>query len=425
MKKLVAISAIALSCTGAMAQNDECAVNYSIYKEFLNVESYSNALPQYRKVLDGCPQFSKTVYSDGIKIYKGLITQTQDQDAINAYIDTIKIIYEKRIANFGDEASQLSRCGSDIMKYRKGDTAYLEAYHIFARSIKASAKDPELAAISPYFQLAVTLYAKNKIGAEELFDAIVPNIIAIKKVQAGKDEKYNETLGKILTSLSANLGKTKYQDSFDKLFDSKYTLPSGIADVEILQQAMSAVGCDGCNLYAQSAEKLYETKPDASAAAAIARYNRKAQNYEKAAKYYSEAVEGEMDPVKKSQLLYESAMVANYRKKYAEAISLAKKSVEANSQNGASYLLIGAVYGANANLCTSDAFVRREIYWVAADYVIKAKKADPKLESDANSLLKKYAALYPDKEDAFMHSVKPGDVVKVAAFDTEVTTARF
>ena len=94
-----------------------------------------------------------------------------------------------------------------------------------------------------------------------------------------------------------------------------------------------------------------------------------------------------------------------------ELMELAKKSLELNSENAAPYMLIGAIYGSNAGMYASDEFMRREIYWVAADYISKAKRMDSSLEEQANALLKKYTVLFPGKEDAFMHSVKPGDVV--------------
>lgn len=425
MKKLLTFSMIALSSLFANAQT-ECDVNYSVYKEFLNVESYKNALPKYREVFNSCPQYNKVVYIDGIKIYKGMISQTQNVAEINAYVDTLKMIYSKRIENYGEASSVLARCGLDVMKLRKSDTAYVEAYHILAQSVAADPANPDMSGVSAYFQLAVNLVAKNKISNDEFFAAIVPTSIAVKKNVATNDAKYKQQAEKIFFTLSTNMSKLPAQQSdFDRLFDEKYKVSNDIAEAAVMSETMSMLGCEGSGLFAQTAEKLYSSNPSSAAAASIARYNRKIKDYEKAAQYYGEAIERESDNVKKSVYLYEASTVANFRKKYSEAVSLAKKSAQANPSNGAPYLFIGAIYGSNANLCSTDAFVRREIYWIAADYVIKAKNTDPSLEADANSLLKKFSALFPNKEDAFMHSVKPGDVVRINAFDSEVTTARF
>jgi tetratricopeptide (TPR) repeat protein len=419
MKKFLTILSAAMTSLSAGAQNDQCAVNYSIYKEFLNVESYSNAVNTYRNVFADCPKFSKTVYIDGVKIYKGLIGKTTDESLINAYVDTIKIIYNKRIENYGEEAQCLSRMAFDVMKLRKSAGAYQEAFEIFEKSVSISGKSTDPATFTAYFQIAANLSAQKKLTNEKLFDVLVPNLLTIKKnVEIEKAEK-------IITTVSKYLPQLNCQEDFEKLFDEKYSVPEKSEDVVILSGIMTSLGCEGGALYAKCAEKLYEENPTAEAAALIARFNRKSKEYDKAAQYYSEAVSKESDNKKKAGYLYESALVANCQGKYSQAVSLAKKSLALNPQIAGSYLLIGAVYGSNANLFGKDDFDRRQIYWVAADYVAKAKKTDASLSEQADLLLKKYSALFPNKEDAFMHSVKAGDVVKVTAFDNETTTARF
>ena len=421
MRKIVLFSSLALFSTFSNAQTDDnkCAANYSIYKEFLNVESYHNAVNSFRIVLNDCPQFSKTVYIDGVKIYKGLISKTTDANLINAYVDTIKTIYAKRIENYGEEAQCLSRMAFDVMKLRKADTAYSEAFNIFEKSVALGGENTDLSTFSAYFQLATTLSAQKKLTNEKLFEVIVPNLLIVKK------NKDTEKVEKILTSLNKNLSRLNFQADFEKMFDEKYSLPENADEIRLLSDVISTVNSEGCRLFALAAEKLYAENPTAEAAALIARFNRKNKDYEKAAQYYAEAVDKETDNMKKASYLYESALVANYQKKYANAVSLAKKSLALNPQNAGSYLLIGAVYGSNASLFGKDDFDRRQIYWVAADYVAKAKKTDASLSEQADQLLKKYSALFPNKEDAFMHSVKAGDVVKVNAFDNETTTARF
>jgi len=420
MKRIVLFFAFLLLGFGLKAQNDECMVNYSIYKEFVNVESYSNAVNTYRKIFQDCPKFNKIIYIDGVKIYKGLIAKTNDNNLINAYVDTIKLIYNQRIENYGEKPQCLSRMAFDVMKLRKSDTAYMEAFSLFDSSVKQFEGNADLGTLTAYFQLAVTLSTQKKLSNEKLFSVIVPQLLIIKQ----NNEKEKEE--KLVAYLNKNLSKVSgYKETFDKLFVENYSVNSDIPFIVNLSSVMSDLDCIGNQLYAQCAEKLYNDNPSALSAVLIARYCKKNKEYDKAAEYYSKAVDLEEDANKKSLYLYESALVANYQKKYSLAISFAKKSLELNSKNANAYLLIGAVYGSNASLFGSDDFSHRQIYWVAADYVEKAKKTDISLKEQADELLKKYSALFPNKEDAFMHSVKSGDVVKITAFGTETTTARF
>ena len=415
-----------LAANLASAQNDDCAKNYSMYKEFLNIESYNNALPQYREVLKNCPKFSKTIYNDGIKIYKGMISKTTDQNTINAYVDTLKIIYMQRIENYGEESIVLGRYAADLLKFKKSSDVYSEAHQVLKKSIETSNKSPELNVVMQFIQVAAVLYSKGEIDATQLYNDVMPTYTLVwEKSKTTNDEKYSATVEKISTTLCKNFSTLKnYQETFNSLLDTK-TLPDNIAEIESWATAIKNVNCEGCGFYAKLSEKLYAENPTAESAAAIARYYRKNKEWDKAAQYYTEAIEKENDNIKKADYYYEFATVENFRKKYQSAISKAKKAAELNPKLGAAHMVIAAIYGGNANTFSGDDFARRQIYWVAADYLLRAKKADPSLENEVNSLLKKYTAQFPNQEDAFMHSVKNGDIVKVNCYETETTTARF
>lgn len=412
----------------AAAQDFNCAKEYSMYKEFVNVEAYSEARESFWKVFKSCPQFSKNIYIDGVKIYHNLMKKVgEENDALaNAYVDTLGMIYMQRIKYFGEEANVLSRYGLDVMKYRRSDTAKLEGYHIVGKAIAVNPNDPDIAATTTYMQTACNLLSKGHIDNQQFFNDIAPLIMTTYRIRPTKSEKYGENIDLMLSAVKRVAAHNAAdKPTFDELFIKAYRLPENINEVSALTNTMNVFSADGNDLYAQCAERLYKQNPTAEAAASLARYNRRKKNYDAAAKYYSEAVKMETDTKKQSDYLYEAATVANNLKKYNEAISLAKKSSAANPKNGAPLLLIAAIYMVNANNFGDDDFAHRTVYWVAADYAQKAKAADMNLTEESNTLTAKCKQQFPKKEEAFMHSVKPGDSVKVKCFDTETTTARF
>lgn len=416
------------SAFNAAAQDVNCAVEYSMYKEFVNVEAYSEARDSYWKVFKNCPSFSKNVYIDGVKIYHNLMKNVGDEnDALaNAYVDTLGMIYMQRIKNYGEDANVLSRYGLDVMKYRRSDTAKLEGYHIIGRAIAVNPDDPDIAATTSYMQTACNLLAKGQIDNQQFFNDIAPLIMTSYRLRPSKSEKYGENIDLMLSAVKRVAAQNaSSKPSFDEMFVKAYRLPENINEVSALTNTMNVFNADGNDLYAQCAERLYKQNPTAEAAASIARYNRKKKNFDVAAKYYAEAVSMEQDPAKQSDYLYESATVANNLNKAREAVSLAKKSIAANSKNGAPMLLIAAIYMVNANSFGDDDFAHRTVYWVAADYAARAKSADMNLTEESNTLTAKCKQQFPKKEEAFMHSVKPGDAVTVKCFDNETTTARF
>jgi tetratricopeptide (TPR) repeat protein len=425
-KQILAAFAIATTLQANAQDNNQCAVNYSMYKEFLNVEAYNEAHDAYWEVLNNCPKFSKNVYVDGIKMYKALIASSNNTATINAYVDTLKQIYQQRIDNYGENASILGRCGLDIMRYRKSDTSFMEAYHMLGQAIALTSNDPELTVMSAYVQLSMSLTSQGKISTEQLFKDIVPNIVTIYTNRSIKDESYTAQTEKIIDNIKNNLPKVKgYVAVFDSLFPATYSISSDLEEVSTLSNTMNVVSATSNILYAQAAERLYADMPTASAAASIARYNRNIKEYTKAAKFYAEAANMESDTRLKSEYLYEAATVANNLKKYAEAVELAKKAINANPNNAAPLLLISAIYMVNANTFSTDHFEQGKIYWVAADYAQRALKADNKIAEQANTLINQCRPLYPSKEDAFMHSIKQGDIVKVSVYGSETTIARF
>ncbi|MBQ4408786.1 MAG: hypothetical protein II852_17450 [Bacteroidales bacterium] len=429
MKKHIILLATVLSVAiNAAAQDFNCAKEYSMYKEFVNVEAYSEARESFWKVFKSCPQFSKNIYIDGVKIYHNLMKKVgEENDALaNAYVDTLGMIYMQRIKYFGEEANVMSRYGLDVMKYRRSDTAKLEGYHIVGKAIAVNPNDPDIGSVTSYLQTACNLFAKSQLDNQQFFNDVAPVIMTTYRVRPSKSEKYGENIDLMLGYVKrvASQNATS-KPTFDELFIKAYQLPENINEVSALTNTMNVFNADGNDLYAQCAERLYKQNPTAEAAASLARYNRRQKNYDAAAKYYSEAVKMETDTKKQSDYLYEAATVANNLKKYNEAISLAKKSAAANSKNGAPLLLIAAIYMVNANNFGDDDYAHRTVYWVAADYAQKAKAADMNLTEESNTLTAKCKQQFPKKEEAFMHSVKPGDSVKVKCFDTETTTARF
>ena len=240
-----------------------------------------------------------------------------------------------------------------------------------------------------------------------------------------KDAAYNknaETIFAAIKKSSEKLNSKQLAETVDRL-----TPETDIeANADIICKTLATLNCDNSDTYARASEIMYKANPTAEAAAAIARYYKKNQDYEKTAQYFKEAAEKETDNIRQSDYYYELASANSMRKRYSEAVMYAKKSAELNTASGKAFLLIAAIYGANAPTLASDVFERGKIYWVAADYALKAKRADYNLKDEAESLINKYAHQFPSKEEAFMHSVQGGSTIEVEVLkNKESTVARF
>ena len=431
-KRLLTITAAALlsgaSMTAAAQEKSEESIrNHSLYKSLLDVEAYNYAAAPFQELFTKDPKYSKQMYIDGVKIYKGLYAQAADAKAANAYADTIKAIYMQRIQYFGDSANVLGRCGIDIMKLRKSDNGYMEAFDLLDQSVTLYKGDPEISVASSYLQLATSLAAAKKITVSKYCQSTMPVLNALyTNIASGKKDatyaKNAESVFNAVKNGSAKLNQKLLVSTVDSL-----TTQSDIDNnAAILCKVLQCLNCDNSDSYAKASEIMYQNNPTAEAASAIARFYKRSQKWDKAAQYYQEAAQKTTDDLQKSDYLYETASAFGMLHKYYEAVSFAKKSAELNASNGKPLLLIAAIYGANAPSLASDAFERGKIYWVAADYAAKAKRADYNLKNEAESLINKYAHQFPSKEEAFMHSVQGGQQIEVEILKfKESTSARF
>jgi len=430
-KRLSAIiMALLIACVqtvSAQEKNEESIRNHSLYKSLLDVEAYSYAAEPFKVLFTKYPAYNKSMYIDGVKIYKGLYAQAKDAAAANAYTDTIKAIYMQRIQYFGDSANVYGRCGLDIMKLRKSDTAYLEAFNLMDIAVRLSQNDPDLSVASAYLQLAANLATTKKIDLTKFCNASIPTLKALyaNVLSGNKDNSYVKNAESIFSAVKSGSAKLN-QKLLAQTVDSIITQNDIDNYPEILCKTLQCINCDNSDTYAKASEIMYTQNPSAESAAAIARYYKKKQDWEKTAAYFQEAASKEENEIKKSDYYYELASANSMRHRYAEAVSYAKKAAELNPSSGKSFLLISAIYGANATSFASDAFERGKIYWVAADYAAKAKRADYNLKDEAESLINKYAHLFPSKEEAFMHSIQGGQQVEVEILkNKETTSARF
>ena len=82
--------------------------------------------------------------------------------------------------------------------------------------------------------------------------------------------------------------------------------------------------------------------------------------------------------------------------------------------------MIGTIWGSVT--CSGDDVAKRSKYWVAVDYLQKAKAADPSLTEDCNKLIGQYSVYYPEKADAFMYDVIDGQSYTVNCGGMHATT---
>lgn len=178
----------------------ECAANLSMMSEFMKLNQFDYALPSWRKVFDECPASSRNIYLYGVKIYRSEIENEHDPEHRKGLIDTLLLIYDRRIKHFGQEGLVTGRKGIDILKYRP--EAIQEAYDCFEKSVSLSGKESEEAVLINYMQTSVHLFRNEKIAEQELIDNYhVISDILNRRIGSGKTQS-EDALLKVRTIFS-------------------------------------------------------------------------------------------------------------------------------------------------------------------------------------------------------------------------------
>jgi len=434
MKRVFLILMVILLSTGYnyAQENDKfgsdpqtCKMNLSLYKEFVRQKNYADAMEGWRVVFDICPKATKSIYLDGAKIYKDAIKKNKDAALKDAYVDTLMLIYERRIENFNQRESVKGRQGFDLYKYRKSD--YEKAYEYMKISVEAGKATSSV--LQSYMQVTLKMYKEQKIDPGE-----VVNNFSMCSKQIGDMIKEQEDTNKV----------AKYkitQNNIEGLF-----IKSGAADCDVLTtyytpkfeadkeniellktitRFLSMNKCTDSELFMKASEALYPIEPSAQAAYNIAILSLKAKQYSKAIEYYKKAVEKESDTEVKAKYLFEMARVYYAQSQYASARTYAQKAAKMKSKWGEPYILIAKLYAASSNDCGEDKFEQNSVFWVAVDKLNTAKSIDPSVAAEANKLIASYKKGFPNKEEAFFKGINEGDSYTVKCWINETTKARF
>ncbi len=164
MKKIsLIIASFILLSVNIQAQNCARYVNgdslkttapYSIYREFFKKQSYNEAFPYWRTIYNNAPLFRLQTMMDGEVLYTNLIQNTTDVALKEKYIDTLMMIYDKRMECHGQIDYVLGKKAVDQLKYR-GGAGIKDARTNFEKSLQISGDKAYPFVIQTYFKFLV------------------------------------------------------------------------------------------------------------------------------------------------------------------------------------------------------------------------------------------------------------------------------
>ncbi|MCK4880517.1 MAG: hypothetical protein KAS82_07650 [Bacteroidales bacterium] len=400
-----------------------CIKNLSLYREFFKHSNYKDAIQPWRKVFGECPAASERMYVEGITMYRKYIESSSVPERREELIDTMAMIYDRRIEYFSGEGNVLGRKGIDLLRYRRADIESVdEAYSMLKRSIDLQKNKSRDAVMVTFISASITLNQKGKIDDNKVIEDY---FMVTKIIDKLLDKSSRWPLAK--ASIDDNMIKSGILtcDALNSYFEPQFAAKK--SDKKFLGNVIrfyDASGCDRADLYVAASEQMYRIDPGPESAHQLGILLIAKSDFQKAANYLKMAVAGEdIDDETRAEWYYELTIVLSANKDYCEAIFYAREAIARKSNYGKAYIALGdAIIASRNNL--GDDFEKRTAFWVAADKYAKAKSVDPSVAADANKKLNDYAAQYPNHEEVFFRDIKDGDSYQVKGCINEYTTVR-
>jgi hypothetical protein len=406
--------------------------NYSLYREFFKQEDYKSAMPHWRTVYTVYPKSTAQLYIDGLRMYEALIQKSLDNKTKLAYLDTMMLIYDKRMKYFDNIGELMGRKADKyleiILQLNLTDAEMVKGVqtgHDFAaKSIKESGEKAMPAVLVLYMQSSRKLFSSNALKKE----AVIENYEMIMSIldKQMKNPELKEKAEQAVPLIEKIIEDAGVLDcnSLSELYGAKYNANPN--DVDLIKKIVTMLrkkDCTDTELYTKASEQLYKLQPSSDAAFNMARMFLKKKEYDKAMGYYKEAYESETNADTKASYYYEAGALALQREKLSEARDLAREAIKLKSDYCEAFMLIGEVYAQASRNFGNDDFDKSTVFWVAVDYFDKASRF-ASCKADADSKIKFYSNYYPHKEETFFRGFSEGQRHMVGGWINESTTVR-
>jgi tetratricopeptide (TPR) repeat protein len=406
------------------ASRMKCANSLSTMSEFMKIDLFDFALASWKEVFHECPASSKNIYLYGVKIYRERVEKEKDPALKALKLDSLMLIYDRRIEYFGQEGMVIGRKGLDLLRYDR--TKVEAAYGYLKKSMEVNKVNTEEAVIVTLMQTSNALFKAGRIEGRELIDNYLAttDILAVR-LKSGKNKQRAETALSNVEAIFANSGAADC-DALVEIFTPKFEqTPEDLAFLKKITSLLTDQRCEDTELFARASENMYRLEPSSAAAYNLAKLFFKKEEWDKAVSYYKESIENASDAAEIANYHYELGLIMFTKyDDFQQARSHALSAISQTPDWGKPYILIGNLYASSSNICGENEFEKTTVFWAAVDKFVKARTVDSEVQQEASELIEKYSQYFPNVEDAFFYGFEDGQAYTVGCWINENTQVR-
>ncbi len=436
-KLMAAMLVLGLGTTTAVAQDDECAINISLYRMNLKAHNWGEAYPYWKEVVKNCPTTQLRTYADGealisnlIKVTEDSIAQFPDQKDVltkkkEQYVNDLMGMFDQELALL-DQLNEMARSNPKTAKsvhskgYIQCRKAYFyaalggdndKAYEMFSEGINGIDRENEevdAAVLYSFFQVSYGKYKANtEFRAQFLQDYLDCSGVCdamLDRAQGMVKDTLSPTYAQ--DTLMAQQYVNRYLPTSEYIENT--FVNSGAADCASLQTIfapkvedaksdldklnqiltlLQSFNCTDAACYYKASDYAYQIKPTYESAIGKASAAFKKGNTSEAIKYFDDALS--MAPSnKKANIALSIAAIMFHKGNVSGCNSYCNKALSYNPSMGKAYLLIASCIARSAS---GDALQRSKYYCLAMDKCARAKAVDPGCAGAANRQIASYS----------------------------------
>jgi len=382
------------------AQRGENVRLFNFYSDAYNNKEYDKALGYMRQLIANCPKARVNIYAWGTNIYRQKINSLKDTAERNAIIDSLMVLYDKRMAAFGDDEKYgrsyiLKIKARDYYQYRADDK--MGMLKLFKEAIDADTEvDPTF--INQYFTVLTEEYQENNIETDYFMNEY-DKLASLMAKSTDEDAK---------TSFDALLIRSGAADctNLEKIFSGR--LAEDPDNKEQLAKAFNLLARNKCYtaFFFTVGDKYFAVEPSTSTAIILSKAYEEQKNYDNAMKYLRVAMERETNPVDKANLCVQISGTELAAGRAREAAEFAQQAIQYNPTNGYAYMCLAQAYASGSSICAQ--FEKQTVFWLAYDTMARARslfEGNAEQQRTVDSLMRTYREFFPSQSDCFFRGM--------------------
>ncbi len=421
------------------SKRDQAETAYVLFKDFIKANDFEKAIPHWKKAYSLAPASNGRVkyqFDDGVRIYTHLFNLTEDKTLKQSYVDTVMMIYDKRVECFGDEAYIDGRKAFDYYYTFYEFTTQEQTYELFKKAIDGKGEKADYFIINPFTKLLNDRFAQGITPQEEaaeyaikLWDAIEYGTANCKKNCEAWNiiNSYSPALLESFEGVEGFYDCSYYTEKYYGMFEES---PE---DCEVINKVYGRLLRGGCDpsmpellTVKQAKDSKCYTPPPKEGPLKLAYRAYTEGRYKDAVDQFDAFVNETDSPEKKAKYnLLIAKIYYGDLKNFRMSRKYALEAAKFRSNWGEPFILIGKLYASSGPLCgPGTGWDSQIVTWPAIDKFKYAKKIDPSVSEEANKWIRTYSKYMPKKEDVFIRRKKVGDSFKVGCWIQETTTIR-